>query len=160
MIYSLLAILSLFFSHDSKKNKAEIITPAQLQSMTIRPDNDSIYVVNFWATWCPPCVAELPFFEKAGKQFADKNVKIDLMSMDFIGDTNKVNKFIEDSDIENEVYLFPPGDPNLWINKIDTSWSGGIPATIIYKRGKNIFFREGDFATQEELDSVIQTKIK
>jgi thiol-disulfide isomerase/thioredoxin len=160
MIYSLFALLSIFFSPALNKNKAEVITLDQLQSKTIRQDNDSIYVVNFWATWCKPCVAELPYFEEAAKQFAGNNVKVVLVSLDFVSDKEKVNQFIENKNIQNDVYLLNAGDPNIWINKIDTSWSGGIPATVIYKKGVKLFFREGDFATQQELDSLLQTKIK
>jgi thiol-disulfide isomerase/thioredoxin len=160
MIYSLLTLLSIFFSPNLNKNRAQVITLEQLASTTIRQDNDSVYVVNFWATWCKPCVAELPYFEKAGIQFADKKVRVDLVSLDFISDKEKVNQFIQQNNIQNIVFLLQAGDPNIWINKVDTSWSGGIPATVIYKKGKKIFFREGDFATQQELDSVIQTKIK
>jgi thiol-disulfide isomerase/thioredoxin len=158
MIYSLFVLFSVFFSPAIKKNKAEVVTLQQLQTRTIQ-NNDSIYVVNFWATWCKPCVAELPFFEEAGKQFAAKKVKVVLTSLDFVADKEKVNQFIENNNIPNNVYLLNAGDPNIWINKIDTSWSGGIPATVIYKNGVKLFFREGDFATQQELDSVIQTKL-
>jgi thiol-disulfide isomerase/thioredoxin len=159
MIYSLFALFSIFFSPGLNKNKAEVITLQQLQSKTIRTDNDSVYVVNFWATWCKPCVAELPYFEEAGKQFAAKNVKVVLVSLDLLADKEKVNQFIQNKNIQNDVYLLNETDPNSWINKIDTTWSGGIPSTVIYKKGVKLFFHEGDFATQQELDSVIQSKL-
>jgi thiol-disulfide isomerase/thioredoxin len=160
MINYLIALISIFFIPGLKKNHAQVITLDQLQARTIHQDNDSLYVVNFWATWCKPCVAELPYFEEAGKQFADKKVKVALVSLDFIADKEKVNQFIQEKNIQNDVYLLQAGDPNIWINKVDSTWSGGIPATIIYKTGKKIFFREGNFATQQELDSLIQIKLK
>ncbi len=159
MIYYLLPFLSIFFTPALKKNRVEIINLQQLQSRTQTQTNDTTYVVNFWATWCKPCVAELPFFEEAGKEFADKKLKVVLVSLDFVSDKQSVNTFIQKQNIQSDVYLLNAGDPNIWINKIDTSWSGGIPATVIYKNTKKIFFHEGDFATQQELDSTIQTKL-
>ena len=138
----------------------EVVSLEQLQAKTIQQNNDSLYVVNFWATWCRPCVGELPYFEKAGQNFADKKVKILLVSLDFLSQKEKVDQFVEKNKIQNSVYLLQAGDANIWINKVDTSWSGEIPATVIYKNGKKVFFREGDFSTQQELDSLIQTNLK
>ena len=66
------------------KTQVVTINFNQLHSIVIRPDNDTLYVVNFWATWCKPCVEEIPFFEGSLKHFADKKVKILLVSLDFI----------------------------------------------------------------------------
>ncbi|HMG83128.1 MAG TPA: TlpA disulfide reductase family protein [Ferruginibacter sp.] len=159
MIYSFLIIFSVLFGPPTKQ-PVQVVTLAQLQAKTIQPNNDSLYVVNFWATWCKPCVGELPYFEKAGQGFADKKVRILLVSLDFLSQQEKVDQFVEKNNIQSDVYLLQAGDPNVWINKIDNSWSGEIPATVIYKNGKKLFFREGDFSTQQELDSVIQTNLK
>ena len=45
--------------------------------------NDTTYIFNFWATYCVPCIKELPHFEQIGKDFADQKVKVILISMDF-----------------------------------------------------------------------------
>jgi len=158
MFYSFLILISVFFTAGVKVKKAEIITLQQLRAKTIRQDNDTLYVVNFWATWCKPCVAELPYFEEAREHFIDKPVKLLLVSLDLLSDEQKVDVFIQNKNIQNEVCLLNAADPNTWINEIDSTWSGAIPATIIYKRGKTIFFQEGDFE-KLELDSLIQTKI-
>ena len=46
-------------------------------------DSDTVYVLNFWATWCAPCVEELPSFEKLNKAYAGKPVKEVLINTDF-----------------------------------------------------------------------------
>jgi thiol-disulfide isomerase/thioredoxin len=160
MIYSFLIILSTLFGPPAKKANVEVITLEQLQAKTIRQNTDTLYVVNFWATWCKPCVGELPYFEQAAKDFTNKKVKIILVSLDFLSQKEKVDQFVENNKIQNDVYLLQAGDPNVWINTVDANWSGSIPATVICKNGKKIFFREGDFSTQLELDSLIQTNIK
>ncbi len=134
------------------------VTLEQFQTRVIQHDNDTLYVVNFWATWCKPCVAELPYFEAAGEKYKSQNVKVLLVSLDFIRDKQKLEKFVVERTIKNEVMLLNAGNPNLWIDKIEPEWGGAIPATILYRKGEKLFFREGEFQ-QTELDSLIQTKL-
>src|SRR5690606_6809447 len=54
-----------------------------LEKKYFQKKNDSIYVINFWATWCKPCIKELPAFEKIASEYADKKVKVLLVSLDF-----------------------------------------------------------------------------
>ncbi len=134
------------------------VTLEQLQARVIQQNNDTLYVVNFWATWCKPCVAELPYFETAAAQFKTQKVKVLLVSLDFIRDKQKLDKFVVDRTIKCEVVLLNAGNPNVWIDKIEPEWGGAIPATILYRKGEKLFFREGEFE-QTELDSLIQTKL-
>ena len=134
------------------------VTLEQLQSRVIQQNNDTLYVVNFWATWCKPCVAELPYFETAAAQFKTQKVKVLLVSLDFIRDKQKLDKFVLDRTIKCEVVLLNAGNPNVWIDKIEPEWGGAIPATLLYRKGEKLFFREGEFE-QTELDSLIQTTL-
>ncbi len=127
----------------------------QLESKTLLA-NDTLYIVNFWATWCKPCVQELPFFEEAGTKFAESPVKILLVSLDMISDIQKVDAFAAAHLRKNEVYLFRGANPDVWINAIDPQWSGAIPATAFYRNGKKLRFHEGDF-TQPELFDLIHS---
>ena len=152
MYYFILSLFLWFF--ESTSPAVEVINLEQLQAKTITKTNDSLYVVNFWATWCGPCMAELPYFEKAGKSFSAKKIKIVLVSLDFLRDTQKVDKFVANKKIKSQVYVLNAGNPNIWIDKIEPLWGGAIPATLFYRSGEKVFFREGDF-TQAELDSLI-----
>lgn len=134
------------------------ITLEQLQSKIIKPGNDTLYVVNFWATWCKPCVAELPYFEQAGEKYKTQKIKVLLVSLDFLRDKQKVVQFVNNRTMNSEVVLLNAGNPNIWIDKLETQWGGAIPATIFYRNGEKLFFREGEFE-QTELDSLIQTKL-
>ena len=123
------------------------------------PGGDTLYVVNFWATWCKPCVGEMPYFEKADERFKAQKVKVIFVSLNSVKEIALVDKFVSDKQVKPEVLLLNAGNPNVWIDEVDSSWSGAIPATVMYRKGKKAFFREGEF-TQNELDSIIQTKIK
>lgn len=112
----------------------------------INKEANTIYVVNFWATWCQPCVEELPDFMEVNRQFAeDKNFKMYLVTLDFARKKKElVIPFLQKNDIRAEVLLLDDNKRmNTWISLIDKSWSGALPATLIYKNGKSLFFKEG-----------------
>ena len=131
-----------------------MINLQQLRQRTQQPANDTLLVVNFWATWCAPCVEELPYFLQATKTFGGDKVKIIFVSLDFIKDHNKLSTFVANHKMENEVYHLNAGTPNAWIDKIDSSWGGSIPATVMYRHGTKILFHEGEL-NQQQLDSLI-----
>jgi thiol-disulfide isomerase/thioredoxin len=89
-----------------------------------------ILVVNFWATWCAPCVKELPYFE-AVHQKNDQQTKVVLVNLDFADKIEKVKSFVNRKKIQAPVLLLDEIDYNSWIDKVDTSWQGAIPATLI-----------------------------
>ena len=89
-----------------------------------------ILVVNFWATWCAPCVKELPYFE-AVHQKNDEQTKVVLVNLDFADKIEKVKSFVNRKKIQAPVLLLDEIDYNSWINKVDSSWQGAIPATLI-----------------------------
>ncbi len=130
----------------------------QLKSKA-QQNNDTLYVVNFWATWCKPCVGEMPYFEKADARFKSQKVRVVFVSLNSARELASVEKFVGDKEVKPEVLLLSAGNPNLWIDSIDNTWSGAIPATAMYRKGRKVYFREGEF-TQNDLDSIIQTKIK
>ena len=149
-------IAALFFCGQScYSQNAEIVTASQLQDRIAKGSAD-IQIINFWATWCGPCVKELPFFEKITAE-GRPNVKVLLVSLDLDldPDREKVYKFIARKNIQSEVLLLNEPDPNSWINKIEPEWSGALPATVIinYTTGKRKFI--GRALREGELDQYI-----
>jgi thiol-disulfide isomerase/thioredoxin len=117
--------------------------------------NDTIYVVNFWATWCVPCVEELPNFEKITQKYKIDKIKVILVSLDFGKDINtRLLPFIARKKIKSKVIVMREPDANSWIPNVDESWSGALPATVIYKGAQRAFF-EKTF-TFEELENEIK----
>lgn len=124
---------------------------------TLLEKNDGkTYVINFWATWCAPCVKELPAFEKINKEYATKNVTVILVSLDFPKQvTKRLIPFINKKKIQSKVVLLNDTNENFWIKAIDSSWSGAIPATLIYN-GKDRKFYEQSF-DYDQLETELQT---
>ncbi|MFQ3182032.1 MAG: thiol-disulfide isomerase/thioredoxin [Polaribacter sp.] len=121
--------------------------------------DDKIYVINFWATWCAPCVKELPAFEKLNKEYASKNVEVLLVSLDFPKQIKKkLIPFIVGKNLQSKVVLLDDIDEDVWIKAVDSSWSGAIPATIIYnKNSRNFYEKSFDYET---LEAELQTFLK
>lgn len=123
------------------------------------PKKDTAIVINFWATWCAPCVKELPFFETLPSTVASKNIKTVLVSLDFKSQIEKrLLPFLKNKQIKSKVVLLTDGNANSWINKVDTDWSGAIPATLLLYKNKKTFY-EKSYATQQELIKDITTLI-
>jgi len=105
-------------------------------------NSDTVYIINFWATWCGPCRKELPGLEKIHREYSDRKVKVLLVSLDFPDQINKgLKQFLKSNDITAQVILLNDPDANAWIDKVDPGWSGSLPATLIYK-GKSRYFFE------------------
>jgi thiol-disulfide isomerase/thioredoxin len=125
----------------------------------IHNSSDTVYVINFWATWCKPCVAELPEFEKLHKDYNTKKVKVILVSMDFKEELNKrLKDFLQKNNYSCEVVLLDEINGNDFINKISETWSGAIPATFITQNNnkKNEFY-EGKM-TYDKLVKIVFEK--
>ncbi|MCX7636912.1 MAG: TlpA family protein disulfide reductase [Cyclobacteriaceae bacterium] len=151
--------LSLFLiAFSAAAQPAKIVKLPELKALLNAP-SEKIQVINFWATWCAPCVKELPLFEKLGQEYP--NVKVTLVSMDLDLDPNpdKVYRFIARKKIQSDVLILDEKDPNSYIDQIDKRWSGALPATIIInpKTGQRKFIgRELHEGELEKLIAEIQ----
>lgn len=142
-----------------KKETAQDAPIASLSFSELEPilqkQTDTTYVINFWATWCKPCVKELPYFEKVNATASEEKIKVILVSLDFPENLEShVVPFIAKNNIQSEVILLADDNANDWIPKVDTTWSGAIPATIIYKGDKRVFV-EGSMTLSD-----LENKIK
>ena len=113
----------------------------ELEAEVLSRKDGTTYVVNFWATWCKPCVKELPAFESLHANYKDQNVKVVLVSLDFPENMNtKVLPFIERRALQSQVVLLADDDANTWIPKVDENWDGAIPVTLIFKDDERHFY--------------------
>lgn len=118
-------------------------------------EDDKTYVVNFWATWCAPCVKELPHFEELYKNYKDKDVEVMLVSLDFPHQYDKKLKpFIKKHDLKSKILVLDDTDMNTWIPKINENWDGAIPVTIIYNKDNRTFYDQT--FTYEELETELK----
>ncbi|MBL7835462.1 MAG: redoxin domain-containing protein [Cyclobacteriaceae bacterium] len=112
------------------QDQAKIVKLPELQEL-ISSKGDKIKVINFWATWCAPCVKEMPLFEKLGQDRQDVQVTLVSMDLDLDPDPAKVYKFVTRKKLQSQVVILDEKNPNSYIELIDKSWSGALPATIV-----------------------------
>lgn len=131
---------------------------SQLQSRIKQAGDNTTLVINFWATWCKPCVEELEWFEKLHELHGGdgKKVQVLLVSLDFKSQLKKrFEPFLNEKNLKPEIILFADQDANTWIPLIHEQWDGAIPATLIL-RGKTRLFHLGKFNRYEDLENFAQ----
>jgi thiol-disulfide isomerase/thioredoxin len=121
-------------------------------------NNDTVYVINFWATWCKPCLKELPDFERVNEEFKNEKVTIILVNLDF---PNKHDEllvpFVFENRLQSKVIHLIDVDANKWIGKVSEEWSGAIPATLVYKGSEREFHES--VMTYDQLRSIVESKL-
>jgi thiol-disulfide isomerase/thioredoxin len=156
MMKKFLLIFFLVLSiYQSKAQQIRVIKFAELQEIIHPNSSASIQVINFWATWCPPCVKELPLFEKLNAE-NKQNVKITLINLDFADKLDRVKAFVSRKKMKADILLLDEIDYNQWIDKIDKHWGGAIPATFVInpKNGKQKFIERE--LEEGELEKLIE----
>ncbi len=132
---------SLFFlilSPAFSQAQVKLLTINQLENRFAN-GKDTVYVVNFWATWCSPCVAEMPNFEKLQANYSSEPLKVLMISVDFKSKLQSaVNPFVKKKKFENEVFLLNEKSQQEYIDRISKDWSGALPTTMLVNKSKNI----------------------
>ena len=147
-------VILLFIVFQAKGQEVEVIKFTDLDRL-IHEKSNEVRVFNFWATWCRPCIAELPYFEAMNKEYSD-DVKVYLISLDFVEDLNtKVISFVERRKLQSIIKLLDETDYNSFIDKVSEEWSGAIPATLFVDNNNGRQkFHEGEF-TRDQLNKTI-----
>lgn len=135
--------------NNAKGKTVELLSFLKFQNLMNANDKDKLYIYNFWATWCKPCIEEMPYFEALQKAYPNK-IEVVFVSLDdpkLLKD--KVIPFIRERKIISEVVLVENfGDKQ--IEAISTVWDGAIPATLILNKSKGIVdFRQQEFTFSE-----------
>ncbi len=149
-------VLSFMSVTSSFAQDIPIIEFADLEAR-INSESSNTVIYNFWATWCAPCVKELPEFEAVQKTGAEHNREVVLVSLDFAEHyETKLIPFVNEKELKSEIILLDAPNFNDWIPKVDENWSGAIPATLIINTEKNIRVFVGKKFGEGELEALLE----
>ena len=149
LIVCFLAMLLGCFTIGSAQQKVPLIKLDALEER-LANGGDTTYVVNLWATWCEPCVAELPYFEQLQQTYRPHPMKVILLSLDAPKNQERGVRFREKNGLRNEVLVLDERNQQQYIDRVSEKWSGAIPATLFINQAKDIrLFREQEFDFEE-----------
>ncbi len=122
----------------------DLISATHTEILSAVEQNEAtITVVNFWATWCVPCIEEFPAFMKLDRTLSDRGVEVIFVSTDFPDEKAAAQQFLAEQGLTERSYL-KEGKTTPFVNAFHEDWTGAIPATFIYDaEGTLIEFREG-----------------
>ena len=147
--YLLIALLVCAL-HTNAQN-LEVVTLPQLQEKILNAE-EPLTIFNFWATWCGPCVKEMPYFQEIDE--SNSGVKVYFVSVDFKQDLEKVKKFIDKREVRSSVLFLDEKDPDVYMRKISDKWTGAIPATLFVTDLGKTHFQEKAFTKEELMNQV------
>jgi len=153
-----LIIVLLFLSSVSSgfSQGVQKISKTELASILNNP-TDKLHVINFWATWCSPCVSELPDFQKVVNESDRSKVEFLFISLDFPSDAEKkLAAFMKKNNYTFKVCLMTETDYNSWIDEVDPGWQGNIPATLFFNRARKIHHFVAESIDKPQLVQTIQ----
>ncbi len=110
---------------------------------------DTMYVLNFWSTWCRPCITELPHLQKAADSLQKHYpIRFYLISLDFPPEgPNLAEKLLRQKSITLPAFWLHESDPNQWIPQVSTDWDGSIPFTLLWPNRQS---KQGTFENDSE----------
>ncbi len=107
--------------------------------------SDSVMVISFWATFCKPCIEEIPYLQSISNKYKDEKVKLLLVSLDLAAFyPNRIEAFTKKNNFNSQIVWLNETNADHFCPKIDKRWSGAIPATLIInnKTGYKKFVEE------------------
>ena len=158
-ILSVIIFFVLAFYSCQQEYKPDLTTIDKFDKIEniFKKNNDSVYVINFWATTCPPCLKEMPLFEKASVEHKKDKFKVYLVNIDEKErGEKKIVPFLTKLKIHNKVFALIDEDMSTWTGKINPEWYGALPYTVIYKGDKKKYFF-GAFKDENDLEKAIQS---
>jgi len=153
MMKRLVILISIFFF--ASASYSQTIRKVKMADVVRSFSNgsDTVYVVNFWATFCKPCVGEIPHFISIANKYKGQKVKLLLVSLDLPSYfPAKIAKFAKARHFNTNLAWLNETNADIFCPMIDSTWSGAIPATIIVnaKTGYKKFVEDEMTAMQFE----------
>ncbi len=118
-------------------------------------------IINMWATWCKPCIEEIPYFQEEALAHSKDSLQLLLVSLDFKeAFPNNIKTFASQRNITASILWLDETDADYFCPKIDPKWSGAIPATLFVNNKKGYRKFAEDQLSHEELKREIMALLE
>jgi peroxiredoxin len=135
------------------------ISPSGLAELLKNP-TDKLMLINFWATWCGPCVVEYPEFIEIQRMYGARDFQFVSLSMDNPNQEDKVLKFLKSKYSAVPNYLIDTEDKYAVIDVVGNEWDGSLPITLLIEPGGKIAFKKmGEIKALELKRAIVDHKM-
>jgi thiol-disulfide isomerase/thioredoxin len=137
--------------------KVDTIDTQQLAGL-LKPDHKAPVLLNFWATWCPPCVKEMPDLADFYRAHAADGLRFVSVSVDH-PDTraDRVEPFVRKHDLPFAVHVLTERSPENAGKALDIEWTGAVPATFLFDKNGRLLGSWFEETTREELEKTLKS---
>jgi thiol-disulfide isomerase/thioredoxin len=115
--------------------------PEALQSLR-KNGSGKFRLVNFWATWCAPCVAEFDEFVTINRMYRHRDFEMVLVSVNQPDEEKQVLEFLQKHQASNQNLIFGSAGRSPLINAFDPAWQGEVPLTVLMDPEGKVIYRE------------------
>lgn len=130
----------LMISCKSEPQTLRVISLEEFQSvMKEARQSDDLTVYNFWATWCAPCVAEMPIIAEFTRTHGQQLIFVNVDRQNLW--ESRVPQMLKKLNLQEEVYLLDKPKLNNWYQMIDENWGAGLPVTLFVGQGQSVLFQ-------------------
>jgi len=136
----------------------DLIDEAGLKAL-LKNDTDKVRLVNVWATWCGPCVVEMPEFVNINRMYRNRDFEFITLSADKPDKKDKALSILKQKQASSKNYLFNSEDKYKLIEAIDPEWQGALPYTMLIEPGGKIIYRKQGAIVPLEMKKMIVEKI-
>ncbi|MEE9180708.1 MAG: TlpA disulfide reductase family protein [Vicinamibacteria bacterium] len=127
----------------------------------IRQHRGRVVLLNFWATWCPPCIVEFPEIVSLEKAYRDRGLVVVSVSADFPSQIDlKLLPVLEKHRPDFPVYIKQTDDVDDFIRIIDPDWTGAIPATFFINRDGTVANKKFSAMSGEEMKRILEVLLE
>ncbi|MBD2703191.1 redoxin domain-containing protein [Spirosoma sp. BT702] len=125
----------------------------------LKNDSDKVRLVNVWATWCGPCVTELPEFVNMNRMYRNREFEFITLSADVPDKKDKALATLKRLQVSSKNYLFNSTDKYKLIETLDPKWQGALPYTLLIEPGGKVIYRHQGSIDPAEMKKKIVEKI-
>jgi thiol-disulfide isomerase/thioredoxin len=126
---------------DAEPVTLEYLDTAGAAELAKNPTN-KLTVINLWATWCGPCIAELPEFVTMNRMYRGRPFRLVTISLDDPEKRDEARRVLTDHHVAVKNYILTTKDRDAFADSLDKEWPGPLPYTMIVAPGGKVLFRK------------------